>query len=353
MKFRASTIALCVGALGLAAFASPALAQVNSYSEDAYAKPNYEGYVPPKNGFGQPDIAGVWSNATTTPVERPREFTSLNLTEEQAASVQGRAETYRRAGDAPTDPTVGAPTDRNTNLGYNRFWTDPGTQVMRVNGQPRSSILTTPDGRVPARKPGAPPPPKRRVAVTSEFSAEAGANDGPESRGLPERCIFMPTTAGAVMRPVLYNNNYQVAQGSDSVAIWVEMIHDLRVIRIGGKHNEGSAEIRPWMGDGIGWYEGNSLVVETINYHPFQELYGASDNVKVTERFTRVADNRLLYQFSIDDPVTWDAPWGGEYEFWSSEGIYEYACHEGNHGMIGILEGARELERQGRAGASE
>jgi len=133
----------------------------------------------------------------------------------------------------------------------------------------------------------------------------------------------MPTTAGAVMRPVLYNNIYQIAQGSDSVAIWVEMIHDIRVIRIGGKHNTGSAEIRPWMGDGIGWYEGDTLVVETINYHPFQELYGASDKVKVTERFRRVADNRLLYQFSINDPVTWDKPWGGEYEFWASEGIYE------------------------------
>ena len=339
MKIRTSMIALT-----LALFAAPAVAQVNSYSADAYAKPDYEGYVPPRNGFGQPDISGVWSNATTTPVERPKEYTSLNLTEEQAASIQGRA-------DAPTDPGVGAPTDRNTNLGYNRFWTDPGTQVMRVNGQPRSSILTTPDGRVPPRKTGAPPPPKRRVAVTSEFSAEAGDNDGPEARGLPERCIFMPTTAGAVMRPVLYNNNYQIAQGSDSVAIWVEMIHDIRVIRIGGKHNPGSAAIRPWMGDGIGWYEGDTLVVETINYHPFQELYGASDNVKVTERFRRVADNRLLYQFSIDDPVTWDKPWGGEYEFWASEGIYEYACHEGNHGMLGILEGARQQDRQAEAAA--
>ena len=127
------------------------------------------------------------------------------------------------------------------------------------------------------------------------------------------------------------------------------MIHDIRIIRIGAKHNPAYAEIRPWLGDAVGWYEGNSLVVETVNYHPFQELYGASDKVKVIERFTRVADNRLLYQFSIEDPVTWEKPWGGEYEFWSSEGIYEFACHEGNHGMYGILEGARALERQSSA----
>lgn len=341
MRFKATVITLAAVICAVSA-----VAQVNQYSADAYARPNYEGFVPPRNGYGQPDISGVWSNATTTPVERPKEYSSLILTEAQAAAIQGRAENYRRAGDLPTDPGAGAPTDRNTNLGYNRFWTDPGTQVMRVNGQPRSSILTTPNGRVPARKPGAPPPPKRRVAVTSESSAEAGENDGPESRGLPERCIFMPTTAGGVMRPVLYNNNYQIVQGRDHVAIQVEMIHDLRIIRIGDTHKAAYETVRPWSGDAVGRYEGNTLIVETQNYHPFQELYGASDKVKVTERFTRVADNRLLYQFEIDDPVTWDRPWGGEYEFWQSAGIFEYACHEGNIGMFGILKGARELERQ-------
>lgn len=341
MHMKASLLALAA-----ALCATPAMAQVNPYSADAYAKPNYEGYVPPKNGYGQPDISGVWSNATTTPVERRAEHKALALTEEEAAKVQGAAESYRRAGDAPTDPSVGAPTDRNTNLGYNRFWTDPGTQVMRVNGVPRSSILTTPDGKVPPRKAGAPPRPNRRVAQTDDTSAEAGSYDGPESRGLPERCIFMPTTAGGVMRPVLYNNNYQITQGRDSVAIQVEMIHDLRIIRIGDTHKAAYETVRPWSGDAVGRYEGNTLVVETQNFHPFQELYGASDEVKVTERFTRVADNRLLYQFEIDDSVTWENPWGGEYEFWESVGIFEYACHEGNIGMFGILEGARELERQ-------
>jgi hypothetical protein len=334
-------IALLASAMAFG-FTAPAIAQVNSYSADAYAKPNYDGYKPPKNAMGQPDITGVWSNATTTPVERRAEHKSLTLTEPEAAKVQGAAETYRRAGDVRTDPGVGAPTDKNTNLGYNRFWTDPGTQVMRVNGEPRSSFLTTPDGKVPPRKPDAPRV-QRRVQL-DESSAGAGPNDNPESRGLSERCVFFPTTAGPVLRPTLYNNNYRIVQGTDAVAIQVEMSHDTKVIRIGGKHrNDG---VRPWMGDSIGWYEGNTLVVETIDFHPQQEFYGASDDVKVTERFTRVADNRLLYQFTIEDPLVWEKPWGGEYEFWASEGIYEYACHEGNYGMHGILAGGREEDRR-------
>lgn len=337
---------LAASLIALAASGGAAIAQVNSYSADAYAKPVYDGYAAPKNAFGQPDLSRVWSNATTTKMERPREFSSLVLTEEQASRVQGGAEAYRRAGDAPTDPSVGAPTDKNTNLGYNRFWTDPGTQVMRVRGEPRSSFLTTPDGRVPPRREGAPP---RVIRVeTSDESGEAGASDGPESRGLSERCMFMQTLAGPVMRPVLYNNNYRIVQGKDSVAIQVEMVHDTRIIRLSDQHNPASAKTRPWMGDSIGRYEGDTLVVETINFHPAQEFYGASDKLKVTERFTRVADNRLLYQFTIDDPVVWEKPWGGEYEFWASEGIYEFACHEGNYGMIGILAGAREEERRAK-----
>ncbi len=338
MRIRIALIATAV-AFSLAA---PVTAQVNSYSADAYAKPNYDGYKAPKNGFGQPDISGIWSNATTTPVERRPEHKSLVLTEEEAAKVQGAAESYRRAGDVRTDPSVGAPTDKNTNLGYNRFWTDPGTQVMRVRGEPRSSFLTTQDGRIPPRKAGAPTL-QRRLQL-DESSAGAGPDDNPESRGLAERCVFFPTVAGPVLRPTLYNNNYRIFQGKDSIAIWVEMPHDTKIVRIGGKHRKDG--VRPWMGDSIGWYEGDTLVVETINFHPQQEFYGASDDVKVTERFTRVADNRLHYQFTIEDPLVWDKPWGGEYEFWASEGIYEYACHEGNYGMYGILAGGRELDRR-------
>lgn len=305
-------------------------------------------YQPRRNAFGQPDISGIWSNATTTPFERPAEFgTRSKLTEQEAARVQGAAEAYRAAGDASTDPNAGAPTDRNTNAGYNRFWTDPGTAVMRVNGEPRSSLITTTaNGRVPPRKAGAPTASTNSVRVDDERVTSGGRNDGPESRGLSERCVFMQTSAGPVLRPVLYNNNYRIVQGRDSVAIVVEMIHDARIVRIGGKHrNDG---VRQWMGDSIGRYEGNTLVVETIDYHPDQQFYGASDQLKVTERFTRVAADRLRYQFTIEDPKVWDQAWGGEYEMSASSGIYEYACHEGNQGLYGILAGARAEERRAK-----
>lgn len=340
--------------LASSAMCAPAVAQDDfapaAYAVDAYAKPDYEGFEQSYNVFGQPDISGVWSNATTTPVERPRDLgEQLVLTEEQAAEVQGGAEAYRAAGDTlefPIDPETGLLNDGRV-VGYNRFWTDPGTQVMRVRGEPRSSLLTTPDGRVPPRREGAPEINRDIRAESSEFSGDSGRNDHPEARGLPERCIFMPTTAGPVLRPVLYNNNYQIVQGRDSVAIWVEMIHDAKIVRLDSEHRDNG--VRPWMGDSIGWYEGDTLVVETVDFHPQQVFYGASDELKVTERFTRVADNRLLYQFTIEDPLVWEEPWGGEYEFWASEGIHEYACHEGNYGLHNILAGGRLEEEHAAA----
>ena len=181
------------------------------------------------------------------------------------------------------------------------------------------------------------------AAETSEDGPDPGPRGNPEERGLSERCMFFPTPAPPVMRPTLYNNNYRITQGEGSVAIWVEMAHDVKVIRIGGEHrNDG---VRDWMGDSIGWYEGDTLVVETVDLHPDQFFFNASADVKVTERFTRVADNRLLYRFTIEDPAVWDEPWGGEYEFWAANGIHEFACHEGNYGMEGILAGGRADER--------
>lgn len=303
-------------------------------------------YQPARNAFGQPDLGGVWSNATTTPFERPDRFgKQLVLTEAQAAALEGSAEAYREAGNKRTDPSEGAPDDGNTQAGYNRFWTDPGTQVMRVGGEPRSSMLTTSDGKVPPRKPDAPPYTPRPFLLTEDKDGNpVHPSDNPESRGISERCLFMPTSAGPVMRPVLYNNNYILAQGREHVAITVEMVHDTRIVRLNAEHHNNG--VRKWMGDAVGHYEGDTLVVESINFHPDQSFYGASDELKVTERFTRVAEDRLLYQFIIEDPKVWAEPWGGEYEFWASPGSYEYACHEGNVGLEGIMAGARHEDRE-------
>jgi hypothetical protein len=309
-----------------------------------------ESYEPARNTWGQPQIGGIWSNATTTPFTRPKSFgNQLILKENQAAKIQSAAEDYAAAGNVRTDPNAGAPDDKNTAAGYNRFWTDPGTQVMYVNGEPRSSLITFPaDGRLPPRLPGAKPYGRRKLPPGGAFTEAAsivGPRDNPEQRGLSERCIFMNTSAGPVMRPTLYNNNYLITQGKDAVSISVEMIHDTRIVRIGGKHrNDG---VKQWMGDSIGWYENNTLIVETIDFRPEQQFFGASEQLKVTERFTPVAEDRLLYQFTVEDPKTWAEPWGGEYEFWASPGFYEYACHEGNIGLEGILAGGRQADREG------
>jgi hypothetical protein len=159
-----------------------------------------------------------------------------------------------------------------------------------------------------------------------------------------------------VMLPLLYNNNYQLAQSRDTVAIVVEMVHDVRIIRIGGKHRTDGE--RPWMGDSIGWYEGATLVVETTNFPEATALQGAWKELKVTERFTRVAPHRILYKFKVEDPTVWDRPWSGEYEFSPSKGrIFEYACHEGNYALAGILAGMRAdesaAERAKVAGANK
>jgi hypothetical protein len=336
------TLVLGVPALSV----QTAFAQAGSYA-DAFAKPQYDGYKPPKNSFGQPDISGPWSNATATPFERSAEFKDKpTLTDTEVARIEAGA--MRRVTDQPTDPNSGPPpvgANGNVGVSYNRYWVDSGTQVMRVRGEPRSSMITTTaDGRVPPRKPGAPPVPPRGGAADPSEGGPAGAADNPEARSLTERCIFLQSVTGPVLRPAPYNSNYQITQGKDAVAIEVEMIHDVRIVRLNAKHRTDG--FRPYMGDSIGWFDGDTLVVETTGFHPAQTFYNTSDQLKVIERFTRIAANRLLYEFTVEDPKVWDTSWGGAYEFWASAGVYEYACHEGNYGLHNILSGARAAERK-------
>ena len=211
---------------------------------------------------------------------------------------------------------------------------------MRVAGKPRTSFITsTPDGRVPVMLPAA-------AAKASQPRLPRGVaqNDNPEGRSLGERCLMsFGFSSGPVMQPQLYNSNYQFVQTKDELAIWVEMVHDVRHIRIGGTHRTDG--VRTWMGDSVAHWEGDTLVAETTNYSPQQAFRGADENLKVTERFTRVAPDRILYQFKVEDPTVWAQPWGGEYEFGTAKGnLYEYACHEGNYGLEGILAGARAEE---------
>jgi hypothetical protein len=230
---------------------------------------------------------------------------------------------------------------RGPACGYNAGWTDPGDWVMRVNGKGRTSLVTYPvNGQMPARLAGATTG-RPRIVTSSEEDTTRGAADNPEDRSLGERCIIsFGVSGGPIMTDQLYNNTYQFVQTKDNFVMWVEMVHDARIVKMNAKHR--SDGVRPWMGDSIGRWEGDTLVIETVGYNPKQNVRGGGPNLKVTERFTRVAEDRLHYAFEMNDPDTWAEPWGGEYEFAAvKDHVYEYACHEGNYGLSGILSGAR------------
>ena len=333
----------CLAAGVAAAALIPALAVAASKDADA-------SYSAPTNAFGQPDLEGTWTNASLTTLARPAEYGDrLILTPQEVAKVEGEDATAVAAGNAPTDPKVKT-TDLPYNCGrgfsgagcgYNSAWIDPGSTVMRVHGQPVSGFITsTANGRLPPYQTGYKPPNFFSPAMLKRRA------DNPETMTLGEQCLMsFGFSGGPVMLPLLYNNNYKIVQTRDTVGIWVEMVHDIRLIRLGAKHRTDG--VRPWMGDAIGWYEGKTLVVETTNFPKTQVqiFMGADENLKVTERFTRDAPNHILYQFTVDDPTVWTQPWSGEYEFSPSKGIvYEYACHEGNYALGDMLAGARADE---------
>jgi len=327
--FLAASLAALAASVSL-----PALAQ-------SAAKPVLApGFTTPHNAMGQPDISGAWGNESLTPYERPAAMgTRKVMTPDEVAKREGGADARWAASNARSDLTEGF--DDGRTGGYNSYWVGNNNKVMRVGGEPRTSLITYPEnGRIPPRKPDAPPKQTSNLQNIF-FTADVGDLESYETRSGAERCIFWPSQAGAVLRAAAYNTNYQITQGTDAVVIVAETIHDARIIRLNTEHNPASAVTRPWMGDSIGWYEGDTLVVETINYHPDQYFHYASDDLKVTERFTRVAEDRLLYQFNVEDPKVWAEPWGGEYEFSRSPGVYEYACHEGNYAMVNGLRIAR------------
>jgi hypothetical protein len=326
------------------------------------AKPSVQaGYKPPRTSDGHPDLSGVWTNASTTPLERPKEYGDrLVLTGEELAKIEGETVARNARQNARTSKElqnnwkeIGLKPDTldecrsgstGAACGYNAFWTDPGDLVMRVNGKARTSHITYPaDGRMPKRV-TAPGAGRAAIVESSEASGGAGRDSNPEERGLGERCIYMSGPSGPVMTDTLYNNNYQFVQTGRHFAIWVEMIHEMRIVRMNEKHRDDG--VRPWGGDSIGWWEGDTLVVETQGYHPQQSVRGGGPNLKLTERFTRVAPDRIHYAFHVEDPETWVEPWGGDYEFAGVKGnVYEFGCHEGNYGLANILSGGRSADR--------
>ena len=324
-------------------------------------------YAPRRMPDGKPDLQGTYDISTITPFERPR-GAAQTITDDEAAAREKKTLSLRDLENKPSagnrqappvggDGSVGAYGNVG---GYNQFWLDPGDTWITINGQRRASIVTDPpDGRVPripvARggRGGAPALPTSDGGENSAPTG-AGAYDNPEQRPLGERCIlgFGSTSGPPTLPNGFYNNTKQIVQTSDSVMILNEMVHDARVIRIGGQHP--SSKIRSWMGDSIGHWEGDTLVVETTNFTDKTRYEGSSQNLKVTERFSRLDDKSLLYKFTIDDPATFSQPWSGEVPWRPADGLlYEYACHEGNYALGNILRGERLLEKEAEAVAKQ
>jgi hypothetical protein len=316
----------------------------------------------PRTADGHPDLQGVYDLATLTPVER-RAGTPLVLTDEEAKKLEQQvADRYAKA-DAPIQADRAAPPKGGDGSpgpygnvgGYNNFWLDPGSQYTVVDGRKRASlIIDPPDGRVPPLTAGAQRRnAARRLATTSDQTTREddpgfegpNAYDDPEQRPLGERCLigFGSTSGPPILPTYFYNNLHQIVQTRDTVMILTEMVHDARIIRMNATHLPST--IRKWLGDSIGRWEGDTLVVDTTNFTEQTRFRGASENLHIVERFTRADARTLRYQFTVEDPTTWARAWTAEYS-WpaTNEKIYEYACHEGNYAMENILRGARLKE---------
>ena len=296
----------------------------------------------PRTADGHPDLQGTWTNATITPLERPDRYGNrLVLSDAEAAQLERQQASTVAERAAPSDLSRELPRAGEGVGGYNNFWIDRGSKVAVVNGQKRSSLIIEPaNGKVPPLRA------ERRREMTSVRGRRANF-DGPEARPLGERCLLaFGSSSGPPMLPVLYNNHYQIVQTKDTVVILVEMVHDARIVRLGGKHLP--SQLRKWMGDSVGRWDGNTLVVETTNFTDQETFRGATSQRKVIERFTRVGPDSINYSFTVDDPAAFTQSWTAEYPFYRASGlIYEYACHEGNYALPGILAGAREQEKAG------
>jgi hypothetical protein len=313
---------------------------------------------------GHPDLQGTYDLATLTPLERPRGANAV-YTKDEVQKLEAAAKSRRDEGDkaisgsrtAPPkggDGSVGAAGNVG---GYNSGWLDPGSTYTVVDGQIRSSIVIDPaDGRVPPLSAAA----LRRAAAnrarpTSDEQENAndpglekapGAYDDPERRPLGERCLlgFGSTSGPPALPDYFYNNLHQIVQTPNSVMILTEMVHDARIVRMNAQHLPNT--IRLWLGDSVGHWEGDTLVVDTTNFTDKTRFRGSTPDLHVVERFSRLDDRTLLYRFTIEDPATWDKPWTGELA-WpaTNDKIYEYACHEANYSMVDILKGARERDK--------
>ena len=327
---------LVVATLGVAIAAAVALRLGSAVVEgQASTASSVRNSQVPRAADGHPDLQAVWNFSSLTPLERPAEFSgrsTMSLAEaaQFEKSVTERNNADRRDGGANADLA----------RAYNDAWYDRGTHVAVVNGTARTSLIVDPsDGRIPALTPDA----QRRANERAQQRRDH-SSDGPEDRSLAERCLGF--NAGPPMLPGPYNNYMQLFQFKDHVIIFNEMIHDARVVPLDGRSHLPTT-VRRYLGDSIGRWEGNTLVVDTTNFTDRTNFRGASDRLHLVERFTRVDADTLLYEFTVDDPTSFTKPWSAAVPMKrTDEQLFEYACHEGNEAMVGILGGARHEDRQ-------
>jgi hypothetical protein len=326
-RVSAITSVTVLAALIAAAFVLPlpAAAQAQSSSK---AKATTKQWTAPRTPDGQPDLQGFWTNATTTPLERPAFLAGKEvLTEAEAAEFQKRVLTP--SGEGPPGLQAGSSIDAS--------WFERGNVV---EGRRTSLIVDPPDGKIPPLTPAA----QQRAAARAQ-QARMHPADGPESRSLAERCLIQPH-AGPPMLPGGYNNTYQIVQGPGYVAILVEMLHEVRMIPLDGRPHLPSG-VRHWLGDSRGHWEGSTLVVDTTNFTGKTAFRGSGENLHVVERFTRTDADTIRYEFTVDDPASFTRPWSAELPMHPGRGpIYEYACNEGNYALVDILNGARADEQR-------
>ncbi|MEE2793108.1 MAG: hypothetical protein VX453_15855 [Acidobacteriota bacterium] len=296
-----------------------------------------DAYLVPRTPDGQPDLQGFWSNQTFTPLERPDGVTSAFYTEEEVAALEGRAAMRESSQTEPgTIPDV--------HYDFTQFGLDR-SQAARAENLRTSLIVDPPDGRLPPMNAAG----EREASLREAAQVRLGGRwDSAEANQLDDRCIIM-RGVGPPMMNSGYNSNYQIVQGAGHVMILSEMIHDARVIPLEG-HMSPAPALTQWIGLSRGRWEDDTLVIETTNFNGKNPFQGSGNQMTVTERFVRIADDVILYRFTVDDPGTWDRPWTAEMPMQKTRGpLFEFACHEGNYGLYNTLVGAR-LEEQEAAG---
>ena len=351
IRFRTATSALILG-FAFLLISTPTVAAEADPSE------------PRRTSNGRPDLEGVWDFRTLTPLVRPEDKADQAvLSEEEAAEIESNAAARTAQRDQPSDPDREAPPQGGDLGAYNSFWLDSGA---RVSSDRRTSlIIDPPNGRLPPTQPGVQKHDVHSRGVGGQSTGDdlptdlpvrlrvgGIGNDGPESRGLAERCL-LGFNSGPPIIPAGYNQNIRIVQTEDHVVILSEMVHDARIVPIDGRGRL-PMHIRPWMGSSLGRWDGDTLVVETTNFSSKVTGFSAdvvasvgnAEHMRVTERFQRIDEGTLRYEFTVDDPATYTRPFTGVMPMKSGDRLYEFACHEGNYAMGNILRGSRLLERE-------